>query len=182
MAEAITCYACDRDPVGQCPRCGRPFCEDHGDEVCAVCLHPASAVPSFNLYRGSLLALLIGAGLALWLIVQPTGGDTESSLGPTIVTPTPTSAALTTPVASPALTPVEGTVPAGATTPAAEPTQPAGTVGTEYTVESGDTLSSICAELGPASLSIAECVEEIMRLNGLQSDVISVGQVLTLPQ
>jgi LysM repeat protein len=143
-------------------------------------------VPSFNLYRGSLLALLVGAALAVWLIVQPTGDDAESSLGPTVITPTPTSVQPTQPVgASPEATePVEGTVPAGATTP--EPTQvtatePAAGAG-EYTVESGDTLSSICAAVGPVSLSLGDCVEEVKRLNGLDSDVISVGQVLTIPQ
>src|SRR5436305_4618903 len=87
----MTCYACDNEPTQQCPRCGRPYCDAHGEDFCGVCLEPASGVPSFNLYRGSLLALIVGAVLALWLIIQPTGSESSSS--PKVVVLTATSAA-----------------------------------------------------------------------------------------
>src|SRR5439155_26487542 len=79
------------EPTEQWPRCGRPYCDEHGEDFCGVCLEPASGVPSFNLCRGSLLALVVGAVLALWLIIQPTGS--ESSPSPKVVVLTATSAA-----------------------------------------------------------------------------------------
>jgi LysM repeat protein len=180
MAESMTCYACDRDPVQQCPRCGRPFCEDHGDDVCAVCLHPSSGVPSFNLYRGSLLALLVGAALAVWLIIQPTGDEGETALGPTIQTATPTSVVPISPTAPVELTPGAGTPPASPTTGAPAPTEtPSAGGGGEYTVQAGDTLSSICAAQAPG---VADCVEQLRSLNGIVGDTINIGQVLQLPQ
>ncbi|HEX5368981.1 MAG TPA: hypothetical protein VFY10_06150, partial [Dehalococcoidia bacterium] len=60
MPDEMTCFACEREPTQQCPRCGRPYCNEHGEDVCDACLEPASGLPSFTLYRGSLLALLIG--------------------------------------------------------------------------------------------------------------------------
>src|SRR2546430_4035199 len=102
----MTCYACDNDPTQQCPRCGRPYCDEHGEDFCGVCLEPASGVPSFNLYRGSLLALIVGAVLALWLIIQPSGG--ESSGTPKVVVLTATSVAGSR--AAPVATPGAGTV------------------------------------------------------------------------
>src|SRR3990170_1927963 len=109
MPDQLTCFACEREPTQQCPRCGRPYCDEHGEELCDACLEPASGVPSFSLYRGSLLALLIGTALAVWLLVQPT--TSEGELRPVVLTPT--SAAVRT-----------------STTPAPQPTQPAGAVTT----------------------------------------------------
>src|SRR3954454_7676042 len=85
----MTCFACEREPTRQCPRCGRPYCDEHGEDVCDACLHPGSGVPSFTLYRGSLLALMIGTAVAVWLIVQPAGGEGSSqALRPAVVSPT----------------------------------------------------------------------------------------------
>jgi len=62
----MNCYACANEATSQCKRCGRPYCDAHGDALCAECLKPASALPSYTLYRGSLLALLVGTAFALY--------------------------------------------------------------------------------------------------------------------
>src|SRR3990170_972857 len=156
MADQMTCFACEREPTQQCPRCGRPFCEDHGEELCDACLEPAGGVPSFTLYRGSLLALLIGTALAVWLLIQPPGSEGESGSQPAVITATST-AGRQTPAATQA--PNQTTTPAG--------TPPAGT--SEYTVASGDTLSAICERLKPASMTVPDCVERVVALNQLAS-------------
>ena len=194
----MTCYACDNEPTQQCPRCGRPYCDEHGEDFCGVCLEPASGVPSFNLYRGSLLALIVGAVLALWLIIQPTGS--ESSTSPKVVVLTATSAAGAIRPA-PAVSPTPGT---GNATPVATtsavgtsfagaPTARAGTPGAgtatvaapgSYVVVSGDNLTLICDSKirKPAGMANADCVDQIKSLNGLTSDSISLGQTLKVPQ
>jgi len=220
----MTCFACEREPTRQCPRCGRPYCDEHGEDVCDACLNPGSGVPSFTLYRGSLLALLIGTAVAVWLIVQPSGGETSANqaLRPQLVTPTavarsvtgttPGAAPVQTPGAAPATTPQAGTpnltpgtapattpgatpgappagtprppgTPAAGTTPASGGT-PAPAAGTgSYTVVSGDTLSSICNQVKPASMSVSECVDRVVTLNRLSSaSEISIGQQLTVPK
>jgi LysM repeat protein len=189
VSDTLTCFACEQEPTRQCPRCGRPYCEEHGDELCAICLQPASGVPSFSLYRGSLLALLIGAALAVWLLVQPTSSEGDSVPRPTVLTPTSAAAVAPTQGAS-------GTQPAGNTTPGAAttgtpaastpraagtgtPTTPAAGAG-QYTVQAGDSLSAICASQRPA-LNQVTCVEQLRSRNGLTGDDLSVGQRLTLP-
>jgi len=166
MADQMTCFACEREPTQQCPRCGRPFCEDHGEELCDACLEPAGGVPSFTLYRGSLLALLIGTALAVWLLIQPSGSEGEGGIQPVVITPTTT---LATGTQTPGATqPAVQTQPPGATTtPAAGVTRTATpTAGTpapggtaEYTVVSGDTLSAICERQKPASMTVPDCIE-----------------------
>jgi len=200
-ASPITCFACDREPVLQCSRCGRPYCEEHGEELCDICMQPSTGVPSFSLYRGSLLALLVATALAVWLLVQPTStsGDTQSRLR--VVTPTvaagvvlPTTApgANTTPPPAttpgpaatlPAGTTATATRPAGTTTPGVTGTPgtpvPGGTAtANTYVVVSGDTLSGICAARRPG---VDTCVESLRTLNSLTSDSLSVGQTLRLP-
>src|SRR5690242_3292975 len=116
----MTCFACEREPTRQCPRCGRPYCDEHGEDVCDACLNPGSGVPSFTLYRGSLLALLIGTAVAVWLIVQPSGNDNtaNAALRPVVVTPT-VAARAGAPGAAQTLVPVQTTPAAGQQTPAA---------------------------------------------------------------
>jgi hypothetical protein len=179
----LTCFACEQEPTQQCPRCGRPYCDDHGEDVCDACLNPASGLPSFTLYRGSLLALLVGTALAVWLLIQPPGGESNAPQAGTIITPTPQVQVNATQPA--------GTSPAGATgTPAANATSrpnatatsaPSGGSGT-YTVVSGDSLSSICTRVKPASMSVNDCVDQVKSLNGLTTDNISAGQTLKIPQ
>ncbi len=192
----LKCYACEREPTQQCPRCGRPYCEDHGEDFCNVCLEPSSGVPSFSLYRGSLLALIIGAGIALWLILQPASSAGESALRPVVLTATsqPGASNLTTPVAgSPQAATTPGTPRPGATNPPAAATgtaRPAatGTAGPtttgDYVVVSGDTLSGICSDKirRPGAMTVSECVEQIRSLNALSGDALEIGQRLKVPQ
>jgi LysM repeat protein len=180
MSEFMTCFSCENLPTRQCPRCGRPYCDDHGEDVCDVCLEPASGLPSFTLFRGSLLALLIGTVLAVYLLVQPPGGESNPSQAGTVIEQTPTPATSTPDTLT---TPILGSSPAAGETPAVEATpEPVSGGSTTYTVESGDTLFSICANIAP-SLDADECVNEIVATNGLPdaSDII-VGQELVVPQ
>jgi len=182
MSEFMTCFACENAPTQQCPRCGRPYCNEHGEEVCDSCLQPPSGLPSFTLFRGSLLALLIGTILAVWLLIQPPGGEPNAPQTGTIITPTSESVADNTPGPDSTLT--AGSSPVALTTPLpnASPT-PASSGGTgTYTVEPGDTLFSICGEVAPG-LDPDECVDEIVATNGLaDASTINVGQELVVPR
>lgn len=191
MPENLTCFACEREPTQQCSRCGRPYCDEHGEELCDVCLQPSSGVPSFSLYRGSLLALLIGTALAVWLLVQPTSSEGGSGARPIVLTPTSVAArGLTTPQAETTLMPGQTSVAGTPAPPRVTGTVTPLTVGTpgaagpaEYTVASGDTLSSICERQKPASMSITDCVEQVVRLNNLSSaNDLSIGQKLRIPR
>jgi hypothetical protein len=204
MPDPMTCFACEREPVQQCSRCGRPYCEDHGEELCEICLQPSSGVPSFSLYRGSLLALLIGTALAVWLLVQPTSSGSGEGLRPVVLTPTgvtargqttPTNgtpAANQTGVAGTPGTPGAQTTPAPTATPrpaatgspAATGTPASGatpsTAAADYTVRQGDTLGAICSRERP-SMSNADCVSQLRTLNNISGDSISIGDKLKLP-
>src|SRR4029078_1931865 len=90
---AVNCYNCEQPATNACKRCAKPYCEDHGNAAyCAACLQPASAMPSFNLYRGALLAMLVGTALPVFLLVRPPGESGDAA--PVVVnnaraTPTP---------------------------------------------------------------------------------------------
>ena len=181
----MECYACDNPAARQCRRCARVYCELHGGDLCAECLSPASALPSFNLYRGSLLALLIGTAVALWLLVQPPGsGNSEP-----VVIPGLTPTAITTDEVD--STPARTASPtAAATTPAptsaaGTPTVPAPTATPEprtYRVQSGDTLLSIAAANAPPGVGAVDYANQIAAANGLSpEDLINPGKILVLP-
>lgn len=170
----MNCYACANEATSQCKRCGRPYCDAHGDALCAECLKPASALPSYTLYRGSLLALLVGTAFALWLLVRPPGDSGESS--PAAVMPGEERPAAT------------ATAPAPSSTPGlpATPTPPATATPTtrEYVVQDGDTLYGIAESLKPPDVNLADFVQEIAQLNNLgdpDSAVLRPGQTLTIP-
>jgi len=193
----MTCYACGKEATRRCPRCAKPYCEEHGDELCAACQDPASAIPSGTVFRGSLLALLVASILALWLLIQPPGLPGGESGGggvlplPTIAaSPRPTSAPAS-PTATASATPTQtatatatATLTATATasptpqaTPSPTPTPtPQPPPFTEYAVQQGDTLSSIAQRFGTT-------VDELVRINGLASQdvIIDVGQKLLVP-
>jgi LysM repeat protein len=184
VPEFLTCFACEQDPTQQCPRCGRPYCDDHGEDVCDACLNPASGLPSFTLYRGSLLALLVGVLVAVWLLVQPPGGgESNAPQTGTIITPTPQVQVQTTPPAG--TTPgATGGTPQGNATPRPNATatpSTSGGGGSTYTVVAGDTLSSICERVKPATMSVTDCVDQLRSLNSLSGDSISIGQTLRTP-
>jgi LysM repeat protein len=194
----MTCYVCGKKATHRCPRCGKPYCDKHGDELCAACQDPASAIPSGTVFRGSLLALLVASILALWLLIQPPGlpggepGE-EAVLPLPTVTPAPlaTTPALGSPTATPRATPtatpgVTATVtttvtaapsatPEAAPSPTPSPT-PEPPPFTEYEVQGGDTLSSIAQAFGTT-------VDELVRINGLESQdvIIDIGQKLLVP-
>ncbi len=192
----MTCYVCGKEATRRCPRCAKPYCDEHGDELCAACQDPASAIPSGTVFRGSLLALLVASVLALWLLIQPPGlpggeaGEEAVLPLPTITpaaltspTPTPPRTPTATPTASPTPSPSpEATAsPTATLTPEATPTPPPTPTPepppfVEYEVQSGDTLSSIAQTFGTT-------IDELVRLNGLASQdvIISVGQKLLVP-
>jgi hypothetical protein len=185
MPEQMTCFACEQEPTQQCPRCGRPYCDEHGEEVCDACLEPASGLPSFTLYRGSLLALLIGTALAVWLILQPPGETANSAVAPLVITPTPPAVIETTatlPAGAPtATTPIVQETPLPSPTQGAAPAQtppPGSTV--EHTVASGDTLFGICSQL--SSLEPSECAQRVVELNSIDPNALNIGDTLMIPQ
>jgi len=168
----MNCYACANEATSQCKRCGRPYCDTHGDALCAECLKPASALPSYTLYRGSLLALLVGTAFALWLLVRPPGGSEESS---PVVLPQQEKATATATVMAATATPSRLTTP----TPAATATPAA-----NYVVQEGDTLYGIGERLKPADKDLVDFVQEIAQLNNLgdpDSVVLHPGQTLIIP-
>jgi LysM repeat protein len=175
----VECYACTNPPTKQCRRCARVYCEIHGGDLCAECLNPASSLPSFNLYRGSLLALLVGTAIAVWLLVRPPG---ESSEEPPIIlggTPSPQ----VTREATSETPDGDGTpTTAGTATSAATetPTPPPAPTSTEpqvqtYVVQEGDTLSDIATQFGTTPDAIAAA-------NGITADTpINPGDELIIP-
>src|SRR3990170_4195461 len=185
LGPLIQCYACDNQATHQCRRCARVYCDLHGGELCAECMSPASSLPSFNLYRGSLLALLIGTAVALWLIVRPpgSGGGDEiiiSQFTPTAAvtqargTPTPTAGVSETPVPGATSTPAAtGVLPTDTPAPTAGPRT--------YVVQEGDTLYGIAEANAPPGVTPFEYATQIAAASGLASvnTPISVGQTLT---
>jgi hypothetical protein len=170
----MNCYACANEATSQCKRCGRPYCDAHGDALCAECLKPASALPSYTLYRGSLLALLVGTAFALWLLVRPPGGSEESS--PAGIMPRPENPAATATIGAVTSTPG----PLTTATPAATPTPAV----REYVVQEGDTLIDIAESLKPPDANLMDFVEQIARLNNLgdpNGAVLRPGQTLIIP-
>ena len=188
----MTCYVCGKEATHRCPRCAKLYCDEHGDELCAACQDPASAIPSGAVFRGSLLALLVASVLALWLLIQPPGlpggepGEeavlplptiTPAALTSPTATPTPTA----TPSPTPSLTPEATLSPTPSPTPEPTPTPtpiptPEPPPFTEYEVQPGDTLSAIAQAFGTT-------IDEIVRINGLESQdvIIDVGQKLLVP-
>lgn len=172
MAEP-TCHYCARPAEQECPTCGRLYCNNHGENVCLRCMAPESAAPSATVFRGSLLALVGGTLVVLFLLVRPPasdgGGDTVRLM------PTPTRAVSVTATPTVAGGGETATPEATATTPAAETPTPTVSTARTHTVVDGDTLSAISEEYG---VDIASIIE----LNpGLTADTLEVGSVLQIP-
>jgi hypothetical protein len=185
----MECYACSNEASRQCKRCARMYCEEHGGELCAECLRPTSSLPSFNLYRGSLLALLVGTAVAVWLLVQPPGQSGESIVTVMQVTPSPAAPVVETPgllaTRTPATPRATGT--AEITRVPSSPT-PEATPGPgepfEYTVEVGDSLLSIAEYFLPPGEELMDFANRIAELNGLDAEepTIMPGDVLLIPR
>lgn len=177
----MDCYACEQPAVVACKRCAKPYCEDHGNEqYCSECLHPASALPSFNLYRGALLTMLVGTALAVFLLVRPPG-ETKGAV-PVVVgrsTPTPTVEGGGDAGTRAAGTPAVTSTPARTATPEASPTPSF----VAYIVQEGDSLFSIAEANLPAGDELTAYVEAIANLNNIDVDnpVLTVGDTILLP-
>jgi hypothetical protein len=176
----VNCYSCGQPATAACRRCAKDYCEEHGNaQYCADCLRPASALPSFNLYRGALLTMLIGTALAIFLLLRPPG---ETRGAPVIVgqsTPTPRGSGATPEPTLPPRTPLATQA---ATSPTAAPS-PTENPFREYVVQDGDTLFSIAEAQLPAGDDLSAYVQAIATLNRLDPEtaVLSVGQVIQLP-
>jgi hypothetical protein len=198
----VNCYSCDQPAVNACKRCAKPYCEDHGNATyCATCLQPASALPSFNLYRGALLVMLVGTVLAVFLIFRPPGetkGAPPVVVGKTTATPasgtpqatvparTPQSTAASSAPGTPA-TPSADTTPGAQSTPSGDETPSAAATENpfgEYIVEAGDTLFDIANANLPPGDDPVSFAKAIAALNGLDYDapILPIGAKLLLPK
>jgi len=156
-------------------------------------MDPNLALPSYRVYRGSLLALLVGSVFAVWLLVLPPDG--ADSDGPPAAlagvlpsaTPTPTSTPepTSTPVGVPTTTP--GGVAAPSVPPTPSPTAtPAPTVASgvaeEYIVQPGDSMSLIVERFLAPGGDVEAFLQRVVDLNGITDPSnISVGQVIAIP-
>lgn len=169
----MECYACGQEATQRCSRCGNSYCADHGRDLCDDCLSPLNAAPSSVAFRASLLGLLIGSVLALWLLVRPPSLPGESSEAlvppaPEASEPSETALATPTPTAAGAVTEPS---PTPAPTPAPEPEGPL-----TYTVVEGDSWCGIAAvyDVDAAGLAAA---------NGRTvEDPVVLGEELTVPR
>jgi hypothetical protein len=173
----VDCYSCEVTAINACKRCARPYCGDHGNEqYCAECLRPESALPSFNLYRASLLMLLAGTALAVFFIIRPPGDSGSASpafVG--VITPTSQPSGDEQPTRR-AETPQATSTPR----PTPSPTVPPLPL---YTIVEGDTLYDIAAANLPVGANIDDYAREIAAVNGLDFDfpVLTPGETLQLP-
>jgi hypothetical protein len=204
----VNCYSCDAAATNACKRCARPYCDDHGNaQYCADCLKPASALPSFNLYRGSLLVMLVGTAVAIVLIMRPPSetkgaspvivgrssptatitGETPTA-GVTTGTPQPEGSAIAasgTPGASATpgaqATPGTPTTPVAAETPAPSPTA---SPFNEYVVQEGDSVASIAEAMLSPGDDLTAFENAIIALNNLDATdpILHPGQKLLLPK
>lgn len=182
----MDCYYCDAQAVQECARCGALYCDDHGDALCQRCMDPMHALPSYRVYRGSLITLLVGTVFAVWLLVQPLGIDADGPIPSSISnvlgtpgateTPTPQGSSVTSPPAAPA-----GAV--AGPPPAASPKASATAAPLTHTVEAGDSLVAIATRYLPAGKTVADFALEIQQANGIvDAATIRVGQVLRIPR
>lgn len=175
------CHYCDRPAEAQCATCGRLYCGDHGDDVCLRCMAPESATPSAAMYRGSLLALIVGTAVVVFLLVRPPESKSAADVARPLATSTtsigatatatrpggtPTVARTNTPV--PGSPTVAGSATAGASATAA--------LAKTYTAVGGDTLSGIASKNG---ITLAQLLEANPGLT--ETSVVAIGQVFNLP-
>ena len=184
----MECFRCDQEATSECPRCGVLYCDQHGDALCERCQDPALALPSYRVFRGSLLALLGGTIFAVWLLVRPPlTVDGDAPEVPPALAGVISAAATTTPL--PTGTPTTTPVPTATATPEAtetatpEPTAgPARPTFAEHTVAEGDTMFEIALEFLPDGKEVLVFVDEIAAFNDLADpSAISIGAVIRVP-
>lgn len=181
----MECFRCDQPAVQECARCGALYCDDHGDTLCERCMDPFNALPSSRVYRGSLVALLIGTIFAVWLLVRPGGSDAGTPpAGLVGVIPSTTVTSQVTPtVAGTAATPTAAPTEAPPPPPAATPTPPPPTPAPArtYQVVAGDTLS-IIANRFRGDVDANTYLQRLYQANNLgPNSVIAIGQTIQLP-
>jgi nucleoid-associated protein YgaU len=153
-------------------------------------MDPALALPSYRVYRGSLLALLMGSVVAVWLLVLPPAGADQDgppgSIAAIVPTATPTAEATPDPEATP---PAEATpaiplpTPSPAETPEPEPTPTPQPETITYTVQPGDTLLGIAEQYATGFEAVQAMADRIAEENGITDpSALAVGQELTIPQ
>ena len=198
------CYACDEQATQECARCGTLYCDNHGDALCDRCMDPASAVPSYRVFRGSLAALLIGSIVAVWLLVLPPARADQDGPPSSIAnlvqtgTPRPSATAQATPApgeptaaasASPSPSATATRTPSPTATPSPTVTataSPTPTVvpgqATTYTVQSGDNLLAIAQRFTPSGGDVQATVDAISKANNITDPrSIQIGQKLNIP-
>ena len=172
-------------------------------------LDPVLVVPNSRVYRGSIVALLIGSIFAVWILIIPPGeADLDSPpeslsklqiaqvdarsmtpVPPTTIPPVPTVVnnigiipitPLIPTTSSNDLTSESLISPEVVVNSAAEPTpEPSNST---YTVQAGDSLYLIAEYFLPVGKDLAIYVEEIDQLNEIDDITqIQVGQVLEIP-
>lgn len=181
----MECFRCDREATSECPRCGVLYCDQHGEALCARCQDPALALPSYRIFRGSLLALLGGTVFAVWLLVRPpiTADGDAPGVPPALMGVISAATATATATAAPSVTATPTPAPTATPTATAAPTAaPARPDFREHTVAEGDTMFSIALQYLPSNKEVLVFVEEIAAFNDL-SDVnaISLGSVIKVP-
>jgi hypothetical protein len=196
----MNCYSCEQPATNACKRCAKTYCEDHGNATyCADCLRPASALPSFNLYRGALLVMLVGTAVAVFLLVRPPGSTSGSppvevaGEGPTATSesggaPTETRPVTATvaPTAAPEETTANDATPVADETAETEATVDADATESpfrEYVVQDGDSLYGIAQLTVPVGDDLDAYARAIASLNGwtLESAELVPGETILLP-
>ena len=189
--EELCCYACGEAAVARCITCLKPYCDAHGQRLCADCSHPLKGLPSPYVFRGAVVLLIAVVLASAWLLLingetslwartgestdlaQPVEvkGTSQEKLGPGVVVPvgatfTPTRVpASATAVAQATPTP---TRPAPTSTPTAGPYR-------KYIVVQGDNIYLIAEKFGLKP-------EDIIALNKLaQPEKLQIGDQLLLP-
>jgi len=150
-------------------------------------MDPALALPSYRVYRGSLLALLVGSIVAVWLLILPPASADQDGPPDAIAdlvgtrtatpaageTPAPTEVG-ETPEPTPTLEPTETPTPTPTETP--EPEEQT------YIVQGGDSLFLIAEQFAPAGVDPADFATSIQNANGITDpSSLQVGQELIIP-
>jgi hypothetical protein len=177
----VDCYSCGEPAINACRRCTKAYCDAHGNaQYCAECLAPASALPSFNLYRGALMVMLLGTVVAVYLLVRPPG-ETRGASPVVVGRSSPTA----TPDGGEGDATVAPQTPRATSTPARTPS-PTVTESPfiEYVVQEGDSLFGIAEANLPADATVTEYAQAIATLNGfsVEDPILVIGNVLLLPK
>lgn len=156
----MDCYLCGRPAIGECQRCGNPYCAAHGNRLCSRCVAPSGGLASPRLYRSALVVLILAIASAGWFLHAWPWPSASPQKETSIVSSAP-SEATPAPVAEPTQIPT--------------PTPVATVTSIQYIVQQGDTLLDIALKYGTT-------VEAITSLNGITDpQALKIGQVLLIP-